>query len=320
MNTFEYYWLSSAGRDLVNKWGFTAPDDDVSCALCGSQRRKQLYCLGKTQTVECECGFRYVTPQLSEQALDSYYQHFYEMDHRDFEGRRHEMFEDLDERRRKIQDRHVEIELTNQFTKTGRILDIGCGPGLYFEGLSGQQKLFAVEASPSAARYVTERFSATVQTARVEDAEFDDESFDVINLTYVIEHLKDPVGIMQKATRWLRPGGLLLTSSPNWDSPMARLFQEFFRLNEPNQHIALWTPTTVTRLLSLCDVKLQSIRYPYFETEYFNRYEVMRLFRNSTVCLVLPILVRCGFYPKLSTVLSPPFWGSIMVTESLKKG
>jgi 2-polyprenyl-3-methyl-5-hydroxy-6-metoxy-1,4-benzoquinol methylase len=110
------------------------------------------------------------------------------------------MFEDLDERRRKIQDRHVEIELTNQFTKTGRILDIGCGPGLYFEGLSGQQKLFAVEASPSAARYVTERFSATVQTARVEDAEFDDESFDVINLTYVIEHLQDPVGIMQKAT------------------------------------------------------------------------------------------------------------------------
>ena len=154
----------------------------------------------------------------------------------------------------------------------------------------------------------------------MENAEFDNESFDVINLTYVIEHLKDPLKVMQKVTRWLRPGGLFLASSPNWDSPMARVFREFFRLNDPNQHIALWTPTTVARLLSRCELTLESIHYPYFETEYFNRYEVMRLFRNSTVRLALPILVRFGFYPKLSTVLSPPFWGSIMVTESLKKG
>lgn len=320
MNTFEYYWSSLAGRDLVDKWEFTVPDDHVSCALCGSWTRKLLYGLGKTQTVECECGFRYVTPQLSDRALSDYYRNFYELDNSDFEGHRHDMFEDPEERRRKIQDRHVEIELTNRFTKTGKVLDIGCGPGLYFEGLNGEQELYAVEASPSAARYVRERFSAKVQITAVENAEFDNESFDVINLTYVIEHLKDPLKVMQKVTRWLRPGGLFLASSPNWDSPMARVFREFFRLNDPNQHIALWTPTTVARLLSRCELTLESIHYPYFETEYFNRYEVMRLFRNSTVRLALPILVRFGFYPKLSTVLSPPFWGSVMVTESFKKG
>ena len=155
MNTFEYYWSSLAGRDLVDKWEFTVPDDHVSCALCGSWTRKLLYGLGKTQTVECECGFRYVTPQLSDRALSDYYRNFYELDNSDFEGHRHDMFEDPEERRRKIQDRHVEIELTNRFTKTGKVLDIGCGPGLYFEGLNGEQELYAVEASPSEIRQRT---------------------------------------------------------------------------------------------------------------------------------------------------------------------
>jgi 2-polyprenyl-3-methyl-5-hydroxy-6-metoxy-1,4-benzoquinol methylase len=52
-----------------------------------------------------------------------------------------------------------------------------------------------------------------------------EEKFDIILMLNLIEHVEDPIGILQQAERLLTPGGIVLLKTPNFDSLDARLFR-----------------------------------------------------------------------------------------------
>ncbi|WP_419786684.1 class I SAM-dependent methyltransferase [Pseudodesulfovibrio sp.] len=319
---FERYLASPAGEAMARKWAYMPLTQEVPCPLCGARSHTLWYSLGQGRAVRCaRCGMKYVSPRLSEEQLGEYYAAMYTdpLFRKDFEGREHDFFGDPEERRKKIRDRHVEIELTDAFAPKGRVLDIGSGSGLYFEGLAPGKELHGVECSPDAAEFTRQRFNAEITTRDMMESEFPENYFDVINMTYLVEHLIRPQQAIEKVVRWLRPGGMLLVSSPNWDGPAARIFRETFRLNDPCQHINLWGPRTLSSLLLEAGLPRPKIHRPYFKTEYFNRYEVMRLLRNSLLRLCLPALTALGINPQPDKILSPPCWGSIIVLETYKE-
>jgi len=51
--------------------------------------------------------------------------------------------------------------------------------------------------------------------ARIEDASFPDESFDIIHSCHTIEHLGSPNAVLAEHWRTLKPGGLLIVDAPN---------------------------------------------------------------------------------------------------------
>lgn len=55
-----------------------------------------------------------------------------------------------------------------------------------------------------------------------------DMRFDLILMLSVIEHVDNPVTILQKAGKLLRPGGRILIQTPNYDTLDARLFRHSF--------------------------------------------------------------------------------------------
>ncbi len=322
MNSFSLYISRYPGNKLLERWNLVSPEDEISCPLCNSDRYKVWYTLGKSQARICiDCGFRYISPRLSSTQIEEYYSNVCNNNvfNTDFEGRRHDSFNDKKERENKIKDRYLEIKLTNKFTKSGRVLDIGCGTGLYFEGLGGNYELFGIEISKSSANYTKKRFNAQVSVCNILEAEFTESLFDVVNMTYIIEHVLEVNKILNKVYTWLKPGGLLIVSSPNWGSFISYIFKELFRLNDPCQHINLWERKTLKRILEQSGFFVKNVYYPYFKTEYFNCYEIFRLFRNTVIKLSLPILLRLGYYPPLEKTLSPPCWGNIMVFECYKK-
>lgn len=316
------YLSSQKGELLMKRWDYMIPEDETGCPLCNSSRRSLYYELGRSKALKCsDCGMKYVSPRLSRNQLSKYYADVYKdpLFGKDFEGRKHDVFNDDEERRRKIRDRHYEIDTTMRFVEKGRILDIGSGAGLYFEGLKGSYDLHGIEVSPVAAEYVAKRFNAQVFVGDTDDAEYGEGAFDVINMTYVVEHLLAPLPTMQKVVRWLRKGGLLLVSSPNWGGIVPKLYREFFRLNDPCQHINLWDTKSIGRFLHRLGLNDVKIYFPFFRTEYFNRYEVGRLFRNSFIRLFFPAFIRLGYFPEIEKLLSPPFWGNIMVVRCTKE-
>ncbi len=106
---------------------------------------------------------------------------------------------------------------------SGRLLDVGCGHGLLLdEARRRDYDVEGLELSRDAARHAHERLDLNVREHPLEDAALDDERYDAIVLTDVLEHLEDPVGALARCTRLLAPGGALLVVTPDPASRTAR--------------------------------------------------------------------------------------------------
>ena len=108
----------------------------------------------------------------------------------------------------------------------GRVLDIGCASGGLLALLRPRAgHLAGLEISASAAHAAAQAADHVVQGA-LEDPElpFEPESFDLVVLADVLEHLADPAAGLARAVGWCRPGGgTVLVSVPNVAHWRARL-------------------------------------------------------------------------------------------------
>ena len=59
-------------------------------------------------------------------------------------------------------------------------------------------------------------------TGYLEQAQFPDSSFDAITLIEIVEHLRDAKALLAECARILKPGGIVLVTTPNAHSWTAR--------------------------------------------------------------------------------------------------
>jgi SAM-dependent methyltransferase len=106
-----------------------------------------------------------------------------------------------------------------------RVLELGCGRaqsiGALLE-LIGRGQYSGVEASVAAVKAAqTEHPEYNVQTGDITNLPFAAESFDIVTLNYVLEHLPAPYRVIDEILRVLRPGGLVGMIVPVADLPWA---------------------------------------------------------------------------------------------------
>lgn len=99
------------------------------------------------------------------------------------------------------------------------VLDIGCGDGRVLKTLKKNSplwRLYGVDVSePNVEALVREGFNIYLTDVNLEKLPFQDNSFDLIMMLNVIEHLVDPDNALSEAYRILKKGGLLLVTTPN---------------------------------------------------------------------------------------------------------
>jgi 2-polyprenyl-3-methyl-5-hydroxy-6-metoxy-1,4-benzoquinol methylase len=98
-----------------------------------------------------------------------------------------------------------------------RVLDVGCAHGGYVAllGWAGFEAV-GTELSPWVTRFAKETFGVRVVTGPVEDQDFKAESFDVIVLNDVIEHLSDPLRTMSHCAKLLAKDGFFVIQTPEY--------------------------------------------------------------------------------------------------------
>jgi 2-polyprenyl-3-methyl-5-hydroxy-6-metoxy-1,4-benzoquinol methylase len=99
-----------------------------------------------------------------------------------------------------------------------RVLELGCGSGLFGEALkrSGVREVVGIEASPGPARAAAQRLDRVI-VANVERDPLDlpADGFDCLVCNDVLEHLTDPWAALKKLQPCVRAQGWLIVSIPN---------------------------------------------------------------------------------------------------------
>ncbi len=121
------------------------------------------------------------------------------------------------------------VKLVNKFSsykgKEKIILDIGCGLGYFLRIAQCHHWLpYGLEINKRAALYAWEHHRLDVKIGNIEEkTEFSTESFDVITMFGVIEHLVNPSKAIKECYRLLKPDGILFLQTPTEDG----LFRKF---------------------------------------------------------------------------------------------
>lgn len=120
----------------------------------------------------------------------------------------------------------------------GRVLDVGCGRGVMLQGFqSAGWDARGVELSEESAFHAREHLGLDVFTGGLEDAPWDDGTFDLIVFWHSLEHFRRPDLALDAATRLLAPGGGLVVAVPNIESLQAQLFGRlWFHLDVPRHY------------------------------------------------------------------------------------
>lgn len=134
--------------------------------------------------------------------------------------------------------RRRRVRKIERFVAKGRVLDIGCGRGITLCQLKEDGwEVAGVEISETAATHARGLLGDTVFVGDVLAAPWPADSFDVINIWHVLEHLPDPAAVLAKSRTLLRPGGLLVVAVPNFESFQARFAGgQWFHLDVPRHY------------------------------------------------------------------------------------
>ncbi len=140
-------------------------------------------------------------------------------------------------------------------TGRGRLLDIGCGYGFFLQEMKYRGwKVEGIEISEVGRKFVREKWDIHVYSQPLENLALPENSFDVVTLFYVIEHVFDPLGLLMEVKRVLRPDGLILLRWPH-STPIINILGPVSRkldLYHTPYHLYDFSPRTMEKMLTLC--------------------------------------------------------------------
>ncbi len=147
--------------------------------------------------------------------------------------------------------------------RRNRLLDIGCGTGVYLEAMANLGwSVRGVEPDAVAAARAAERLRVDphrIFVGRVEEAEFPPGAFDLVTMGHALEHLHDPRRALEKLHSWLRPGGVLRLWLPDFESLESRVFRQlWFGLDVP-RHLYHFGRNTIRAMLEIAGFRVERV-------------------------------------------------------------
>lgn len=235
-----------------------------TCPWCGNQSENSYlkvkdYFLTQEdfEILKCDqCGLLFTTPQPDPNEIGKYYQsdeyYSHQQNKTGFIPR--------------VYERVKSVNLKNKASmaisdlKSGNLLDIGCGVGDF---LCQVKKLgwnvMGIEPSDDAKKIAQERLGFTPLSPSEYD-QIPDQSFDVITMWHVLEHVSDLYFQMKELVRLLKPGGRLIIALPNYKSFDSCYYKDKWAAWDVPRHLNHFSPECIQSIFS-------TVGFQYLDTK-----------------------------------------------------
>jgi len=228
--------------------------EKVECPVCGpSKTTLWLDDSQLTSYVRCtQCGTVYASPRLAQEVrhYKSNVAWAYSPELLSFESHRRPALK-------------KEAEFIQQYVSKGKLLDVGCSSGDFFEFFPqpGWER-YGVEVSSSAAAYSAQTYAAQVFAGTLQEAYWQSEFFDLVSMIDMLYYVDDPQRDLCEVRRILKPKGLLALEISGQAYMFFRsrgfvtllLEGRWCRLNSQS-HLFWFNPRGLQQLLEKCGFK-----------------------------------------------------------------
>ena len=221
----------------------------VPCALCEGRETTRLYTKFSWGIERCRrCGLIYANPRAPEATIlaryssDYFWNEYlpavsapggnYDLDYQD---QRHAAM----------------LGLIRRHSPRGRrLLEVGTGAGLFLKAAQrAGWETAGLELSSEGSAFARDRLGLDVRTERAETMSFEAGSFDVAVMFDVIEHLFDPLRVLEATRRAVTPGGIIVVSTPNYDALSRFVLGPDWAVLSPLEHVYYFTEDTLGGML-----------------------------------------------------------------------
>ncbi|WP_297086965.1 class I SAM-dependent methyltransferase [uncultured Draconibacterium sp.] len=202
----------------------------VHCTNCGAipltsaEGKSQLNCKKCGANYEVKNGVLVMLPNHAAKEMADSEIHskqssvFNYIDHYQKDGIEHDYFQERDPGTEHIE-RRVREQIFSQFTNTtGKVLDVGCGRAWVAQHLCPKNyEVISMDISLKNTTEALKLYPFKNHSAIVADVfslPFNENSFDYIIASEIIEHVVDPKIFVENLMRALKPGGTLIVTTP----------------------------------------------------------------------------------------------------------
>lgn len=244
------------------------------CLICGATRPLLRYQITRFQVLECtRCAQIYLDPLPSEREIEDLFQELYATgggsapELKSYYGFCYDddpgnpLVQLYERWLNKIEARH----------RPGTMLDVGSGTGLFLAIAKRRGwETYGIDANIEATDYAREEFGLDLWVGDFADFKLKEERFDVITGWDIIEHSRDPVGLLAAMRHSLAPGGSVVLSTPDQHSILDLIAGTAYRLSGGRmtralekfyleQHFLYFTPETLAHACALAGLEVTSI-------------------------------------------------------------
>jgi len=220
----------------------------AACPLCGSAdgpipvADQDVRGLPIHMVVCRTCGLLYQNPVMTDEALAGYYQEEYVASGLRSRPRPRHMVESL------VRGREVARQCGPHLAPGAAVLDVGSQRGGVLRAFVERgHHATGIEPSDAWARFARETLGLNVIHGMMEQADLPPGSFDLVILSHLLEHLRDPVAGLLRVRGLLKPGGLLCLEVPDIAFPVVRV-PKSFRIF----HVTMFSRATLGAMLDHC--------------------------------------------------------------------
>ncbi len=155
------------------------------------------------------------------------------------------------------------LDRVRQLVPSGTLIEIGAAYGFFLLEARDHYQVHGVEIADEAAEFARER-GLDVRTGGLTRSILEEIGpIDVAVMLDVIEHLEDPKAALELCSEFLRPGGAVVLTTPDFASAVARIAGKSWRNMTPPQHLWYFTRDSITRMAAAAGLELCHVCHPW---------------------------------------------------------